>query len=230
MLRKDDSDELRPSKSNLRNKIFHQLESDIVNGKYPPGFSLAEKALAEEFGVSRTPLREAMAQLELEGLVEFVPHKGVVVLGVTRQDIADIYLIKLTIESLAARLASERIEESELTELEETLNLTEFYVGKGDLEKLVELDSRFHDLICKAGKNRPLRAMLANFHNYARMARYKSITTPGRAAKMLEEHRKLLAAIAKGDGQQAYSLSVEHTTNAKGSIAEALQEERHPAL
>ncbi|MEG1537094.1 MAG: GntR family transcriptional regulator [Clostridiales bacterium] len=224
MLHKDDDDDVRSSKNNLRNRIFHQLEADIVNGKYPPGFNLAEKTLAEEFGVSRTPLREAMAQLEFEGLVEFVPHKGVMVLGVTRQDIQDIYLIKLTIESLAAKLASERIEKTELTELEETLNLTEFYIGKKDLDKLVELDSRFHDLICKAGKNRPLRAMLANFHNYARMARYKSITTPGRAVKMLEEHRKLLSAIAAGDGDLAYQLSVEHTTNARGSIAEALNE------
>lgn len=224
MLRKDEELEGRSGKNNLRNRIFHQLESDIVSGKYPSGYNLSEKALAEEFGVSRTPLREAMAQLELEGLVEFVPHKGVFVLGISRQDIEDIYLIKLTIESLAAKLASERIDEEELVELEETLNLTEFYMSKGDLEKLVELDSRFHDLICKAGKNRPLRAMLATFHNYAKMARYKSITTPGRAAKMLQEHRNLLAAIAKGDGELAYALSVEHTTNAKGSIVVALQE------
>ncbi|MCR4964005.1 MAG: GntR family transcriptional regulator [Firmicutes bacterium] len=214
----------RSGKNNLRNRIFQQLESDIVSGKYPSGYNLSEKTLTEKFGVSRTPLREALAQLELEGLVEFVPHKGVFVLGISRQDIEDIYLIKLTIESLAAKLASERIEKEELTELEETLNLTEFYMGKGDLEKLVELDSRFHDLICKASKNRPLRAMLTTFHNYAKMARYKSITTPGRAAKMLSEHRNLLEAIAKGDGELAYALSVEHTTNAKGSIVEALQE------
>lgn len=225
MLPKDDKETGRSAKSNLRNQIFLRLESDIVSGKYPPGYNLAEKTLSEEFGVSRTPLREALAQLELEGLVEFVPHKGIVVLGVSKQDIEDIYLIKLTIESLAARLASERIKPADLTELEETLSLTEFYIGKGDLQKVVELDSRFHDIICRAGKNRPLRTMLASFHNFARMARHKSITNPGRADKMLEEHRKLLDAIASGNGELASKLSVEHTTNAKGSIVEAMQDE-----
>ena len=99
----------------------------------------------------------------------------------------------------------------ELTDLEETVNLTEFYVNKDDINKVLELDSRFHDIICRAGKNRPLRSMMSNFHNFLKMARHKSLNNPGRPTLMLEEHRKLLAAIASGDAELASHLAVDHT-------------------
>ena len=165
-------------KLNLRNRVFQSLEQDILNGKYPSGTNLTEKDLCEEFGVSRTPLREALCQLELEGLVECIPNKGAVVLGISEQDVNDIYTIKLTLDGLAARLAAERITPEELTDLEETVNLTEFYVNKDDINKVLELDSRFHDIICRAGKNRPLRSMMSNFHNFLKMARHKSLNNP----------------------------------------------------
>ena len=91
-------------------------------------------------------------------------------LGISEQDVNDIYTIKLTLDGLAARLAAERITPEELTDLEETVNLTEFYVNKDDINKVLELDSRFHDIICRAGKNRPLRSMMSNFHNFLKMA------------------------------------------------------------
>ena len=219
---KEDRQE-QSSKLNLRSRIFKQLEQDIVNGIYPPGTNLTEKALSEKLGVSRTPLREALCQLELQGLVDSIPNKGVVVVGVTKQDIADIYVVKYAIEALAARLAAERITPEEITELEETINLTEFYVNKGNVEKIVDLDSRFHDLIAKAGKNRPLRSMMANFHNFVKMARMKSLTSPGRLLKVLEEHRAILDAIVAGDGVLAEELAYNHTKHAQASITEALE-------
>ncbi len=210
---------------NLRGRIFKQLEQDIVNGVYKPGANLTEKTLSERLGVSRTPLREALSQLELQGLVESIPNKGFVVVGISSQDIEDIYVIKHAIEALAARLAAERITEEDVTELEETINLTEFYVGKGNVEKVLELDSRFHDLIAKAGKNRPLRAMMANYHNFVKMARMKSLTNPGRLSLVLEEHRAILDAIAKGDADKAEHLADMHIRRAQASITEALSDD-----
>ena len=96
--------ESRNAKLNLRNRVFQSLEQDILNGKYPSGTNLTEKDLCEEFGVSRTPLREALCQLELEGLVECIPNKGAVVLGISEQDVNDIYTIKLTLDGLACLL------------------------------------------------------------------------------------------------------------------------------
>ena len=216
-------------KLNLRNRIFNELEAGILSGRYPTGANLTEKDLCEEFGVSRTPLREALCQLELEGLVECIPNKGAVVLGITQQDISDIYAIKITLDGLAAELAADRITTAELTELEETLNLTEFYVQKGDLDKLLALDSCFHDIICTASKNRPLRGMMSNFHKYLKMARHSSQTNPGRPNKMLAEHHAILDAIKHKDGALASRLSVEHTKQVRGNLEHMLGAEPTPA-
>lgn len=209
-------------KLNLRSRIFNQLEEGILSGKYPAGANLTEKDLCEEFGVSRTPLREALCQLELEGLVECIPNKGAVVLGITPQDISNIYAIKIALDGLAAELAATRITEAELTELDETLTLTEFYVQKGDIEKLLELDSRFHDIICTASKNRPLRGMMGTFHKYLKMVRHSSLTNPGRPNKVLAEHLAILEAIKAQDGALASRLSVEHTKQAWGNVEKVL--------
>jgi len=208
----------------LRNRVFRELEHNIITGKYPPGMALNEKQLCQELGVSRTPLREALSQLELEGLVESTPNKGAVVLGISPQDIDDIYTIKLDLEGLAAKLAAERITPEELIELEETISMTEFYMGKGDIAKVVELDARFHDIVCKAGKNRPLRDMMSNYHNFAKLALHKSLTKPDRIPRMLTEHRNIMQAIAAGDGDLARSLAVEHISQAWNSIARAMNE------
>lgn len=213
----------------LRSRVFHQLEQSILDGKYPPGMTLNEKKLCEELGVSRTPLREAFSRLEQEGLVESIPHKGAVVLGISSQDIEDIYTIKLELEGLAAQLAAERITPEELTELEETISMTEFYMGKGNVDKVVELDSRFHDIICKAGKNRPLRAMMSNYHNFVKIARHRSLNKPERIPQMLTEHRSIMNAIASGDGELAKSLAVAHINKARVSIASAMNESISPS-
>lgn len=208
----------------LRSRVFRELEQNIIAGKYCPGMALNEKQLCQELGVSRTPLREALSQLELEGLVESTPNKGAIVLGISSQDIDDIYTIKLELEGLAAKLAAERITPEELTEMEETISMTEFYMGKGDVAKVVELDSRFHDIVCKAGKNRPLRDMMSNYHNFAKLARHKSLNKPERISLMLIEHQNIMQAIAVGDGDLARSLAVEHIGRARDSIASAMHD------
>ncbi len=208
----------------LRSRVFRELEQNIISGKYPPGMTLNEKKLCEELGVSRTPLREAFSRLEQEGLVESIPHKGAVVLGITLTDIDDIYTIKLELEGLAAKLAAERITPEELTELEEIINMTEFYISKGNVDKVVELDSRFHDIICKAGKNRALRNMMSNYHKFVKLARYKSLTKPDRIPQMLIEHRNIMNAIAAGDSDLAKALAVDHISKARVSIASAMND------
>ena len=118
------------AKLNLRNRVFQSLEQDILSGKYPSGTNLTEKDLCEEFGVSRTPLREALCQLELEGLVECIPNKGAVVLGISEQDVNDIYTIKLTLDGLAARLRA-------FFEMLDSWRLRAGAVGLGELVRAV---------------------------------------------------------------------------------------------
>jgi DNA-binding GntR family transcriptional regulator len=173
----------------LRRKVFSLLVEAVLNGKYKPGQCLVESKLAAELGVSRTPVREALTQLEHEGLVQLIPNKGALVTGITHKDIQDIYTIRMMIEGLAARWAAEHIEEEELKELQEAIELEEFYTLKNDIEHLIQLDSRFHQIMYRASKSKPLMYMLRTFHQYIQHARSLSLETPGRAYKALQEHK-----------------------------------------
>lgn len=198
----------------LRKKVFDQLQNDILNGKYRPGDNLIETRLSEELGVSRTPIREAIRQLELEGLVQSIPNKGAVVKGISAQDIQDIYTIRMLIEGLAARWAAEKITPEELEELREALELEEFYTMKNDTEHLLKFDSKFHDIIFRASKSKPLMHTLSTFHHYVQSARNASFSSPGRAHNVLKEHKAIFDAIADRDPERAERLTTEHVRNA----------------
>ena len=191
-----------PKFASLRDRVFNQLQNDILNGLYEPGESLIESKLSEELGVSRTPIREAIRQLELEGLVKTVPNKGAVVSGISKKDIEDIYTIRMLIEGLAARWAAEKITPKELKELQEAVDLEEFYTNKNDTEQLLKFDTRFHDIIYKACKSKPLMHMLSTFHHYVQKARSISMSSPERAKQVLREHKAILQAIIERDGDK----------------------------
>ncbi len=113
-------DQKKENKS-LTSIIFEKIREDILNGMYNPGEKIVEAKLADELGVSRTPVREALKQLELDGLVENIPNRGVIVKGVTAQDIKDIYTIREAIEGIAAKWSVERMSQEELDSLKENL-------------------------------------------------------------------------------------------------------------
>jgi len=210
--------------SSLRGKVFSQLENSILNGNYKEGDSLIESKLSEELGVSRTPIREAIRQLELEGLVQVIPNKGAIVTGITTKDIEDIYTIRLMIEGLAARWAAEKITDEELKYLKDSLELEEFYTDKNDLDNILKLDSKFHEIIFRASKSKPLMHMLSMFHHYIQRARTYSLGTTGRAEEALAEHRSIYQAITEKDAEKAEKLTIEHIKKAslnllkKGSV------------
>lgn len=218
-------DESEANVHSLRGRVFTQLQNDILNGKYAPGESLIETRLSEELGVSRTPIREAIRQLELEGLVQSIPNKGAVVKGVSAQDIEDIYTIRMMIEGLAARWAAEKITPEEMAELQEAVDLEEFYTFKNDANHLLKSDSRFHDIIFKASKSKPLMHMLSNFHLYIQRARNASLESPVRAKAVLEEHKAILQAIMDKDPERAEQLTTQHIKNARDNLIRMKNEE-----
>ena len=132
-------------KFSLRGRVFHKLREDILSGKYQEHEELKEVAIGEEMGVSRTPVREAFRQLELEGLIQIIPNKGAYVTGITQKDVKDIYMIRSLLEGLCARWATEHITKEQMEEMEENVYLSKFHAQKGHLEQLAELDNRFHD-------------------------------------------------------------------------------------
>lgn len=197
----------------LRGQVFQRLREDILSGVYKEHEELREITIGEELGVSRTPVREALRQLELEGLVTIVPNKGAYVTGISPKDVRDIYRIRSLLEGMCVRWATEQITQEQIEELEETLLLSEFHLqrqGQGKGTQVSELDGKFHKILYQASNSRILEHVLSDFHKYVQMARKLSIEKKDRAEKSIEEHRGILEAIKHRDADLAERLANEH--------------------
>lgn len=194
----------------LGGQIFNRIRDDILSGNYTPGEELKEATLGKQLGVSRTPVREALRQLDLEGLVEIAPNRGAKVIGISRKDVEDIYHMRARLEGLAARKAAEQIKEEELAELEEVILLSEFHVKKPESKQMVRLDGRFHEIMYRASGSRMLEHVLTDFLHYVKMARSHSVKTEHRAQESVKEHKRILEAIRRRDGDLAEQLANEH--------------------
>lgn len=197
----------------LSNRVFQKIRDNILNGVYKEQDELRENTIGKELGVSRTPVREALRQLELEGLVTIVPNKGAYVTGITAKDVRDIYTMRSLLEGLCARWATEHITEEQLDELEEIVLLSEFHMkkeGHNNTEQIAILDGRFHAVLYEASNSRILGHVLTDFHRYVQMARKSSIVSEERARKSIREHKQILRAIRDKDADLAEQLANEH--------------------
>lgn len=197
----------------LSSRVFHTIREDILSGKYTTDEELKEKSIGEELGVSRTPVREALRQLELEGLVTIIPNKGAYVVGISQKDIRDIYEIRSRLEGLCARWATEHITKEQLDELEENIYLSDFHSSKGNSEQVVELDNRFHEIIYNASGSKELRHILVDFHHYVQRVRKITLAVQTRAISSNEEHRKIVEALKVRDADLAEKLANAHMMN-----------------
>lgn len=205
----------------LRGKVFRHLRNDILSGVYKEHDELREAGIGEELGVSRTPVREALRQLELEGLVTIIPNKGAYVTGISRKDVHDIYKIRSMLEGMCARWATRYITPEQVEELEEVILLSEFHLKKQSGEKALqvsELDGKFHKVLYQASDSRILEHVLSDFHKYVQMARILSVGSTDRAEKSIEEHRAILEAIKKKDEDQAERLANAHVMKAMENL------------
>jgi DNA-binding GntR family transcriptional regulator len=210
----------------LRELVFESLREAIIGGKLAPGERLMEIQMAEEMGVSRTPVREAIRKLELEGLVVMICRKGAYVAGLSLKDIADVFEIRSALEGLAAGLAAERITDGELEELERYLVKISEESETGDLNKVVETDTDFHSLIYSASRNQRLFQIINNLREQIQRFRTTSLSYPGRMKVAVEEHRKIVEAISARDGESARKLAQEHIENAESSMMSMVQRDQ----
>jgi len=194
----------------LRGRVFHRIREDILSGKYSENEELKEASIGAEFGVSRTPVREALRQLELEGLVKIIPNKGAYVTGISEKDTRDIYIIRSYLEGLAARWACERMSEEEIDGLEEIVYLSEFHAKKKHYDQLVELDNKFHESIYRASGSKILEHELTTFHHYLERIRKQSLQKEERAMQSNEEHLAILEAMRKRDADLSEKLAHKH--------------------
>lgn len=197
----------------LRGRVFQKLREDILSGVYKERDELREITIGETLGVSRTPVREALRQLELEGLVMIVPNRGAYVTGITQKDVHDIYKIRSMLEGLCVHWATEHITEKQIEELEEIILLSEYHLrkkGNEQAEQVSELDGKFHKVLYEASDSRILEHVLSDFHKYVQMARTMSVGAKERAERSIEEHRAILEAIKQKDAGRAERLANEH--------------------
>ena len=210
----------------LRELVFENIRQAIVKGIFAPGERLMEIQLADDLGVSRTPVREAIRKLELEGFVVMIPRRGTYVANLSIKDINDVYEIRISLDVLAAGLAAERIEPEELEELNRLLLEISEAARTGPMDKIVRLDTAFHDVLYKASRNDRLRNIINNLREQITGIRGTSMRYPGRLADTLEEHRALVDSIAARDSERAQAAARIHLENAEHTLLKAMAEEQ----
>ena len=208
--------------SSLEERVYGILSEEILSGKIESGTALTELALSERLGVSRTPIRGALRRLCEDGLVRIEANRGAVVVGISEEDLVDIYKIRVRLEGLASRTAAERMNESEKNALRESVELAEFYITKRDNDKLRELDTSFHKMIYEACGNRLLSKTLSELHNKIKSYRSAALSVPGRLEESIAEHKMILEAIENGDCDEADRLTSIHIEAALKNLISSL--------
>ena len=207
----------------LREVVCEALRKAIRRGILRPGERLMEIQIAEDLGVSRTPVREAIRKLELEGYVVMIPRRGTYVASISIRDVNEIFEIRTALESLSNGLAATRITAEELEQLQRLLVMIGGYIKEGDMGKIVETDIHFHELMYQASRNRRLIGIIANLREQLTRFRTLSMSYPGRLEATLEEHRNIVEAIAKGDVKTAKKAAEVHMEHSEQTLLKAIE-------
>lgn len=202
----------------LRDVVFDSLREAILDGKLKPGQRLMEVQLADQLGVSRTPVREAIRKLELEGIVVMLPRKGAYVANMSLKDIMEVLEIRSSLEGLAAFLAAERINDEDLANLKriaKELEQTEL-----NIEDLLKKDVEFHECIFKATNNKRLHQLINSLWEQVYRFRLSYLSDYDALQSIVEEHKMIVEAIEKGDSELARKCATEHIEKAEQFMIE----------
>lgn len=187
----------------LRQQVEEKVRNAITLGKFKPGQRLVERELCELLGVGRTSIREALRQLEAEGLVENTPHKGPQVRMISDEEARQLYSVRALLEGYAGREFAQRREPKMVSHLKETLDEMEMIAMSGDHRSLVEAKAKFYEVLLLGSGNPFVSEMLTSLHNRISLMRAKSLSRPGRIPASMKEIRTVYQAIADGDGDAA---------------------------
>ncbi|HEY9063118.1 MAG TPA: GntR family transcriptional regulator [Pseudobacteroides sp.] len=207
----------------LRDVIFDSLREAIIAGELKPGERLMEVQLAEKMGVSRTPVREAIRKLELEGWVVMTARKGASVANLSVKDIMDVLEVRAALDGEAAFLSAVRIREDELKEIKNIEALFEKSVEKGNFQDIVKKDVEFHEVIYKSSRNDKLMQIVSNLRE--QVHRFRIIYTKDYSItqNLVKEHIEILEAIASRDAKKAQKAAYAHIENQKEAIVKSIK-------
>ncbi len=208
----------------IQGRLISEVRRRIIAGEISPGVNISETAIADEFGVSRTPVRETFKQLQTEGLVEIRPKVGTFVTTPSRREITELFEMKELLEGAAARLLAQRGRVPEIDRLEENLRQADLAVAADDKTRYAELVEEFHDLLIAGADNSKLEAhyrMLMNQLAYARLVN-TSLSQPGRPLQSDREHHHVLDLIVAKDGDSAERVMREHVRASRRALLAGL--------
>jgi DNA-binding GntR family transcriptional regulator len=198
----------------LREKIVETVRNAIVNGQIAAGARVAEPELADHFGISRTPIREAFRQLESEGFITVIPRKGAIVASLSAKDISDFYDLKMVLEGYAARCATKVLTEKEMAKMEAVNRQMEVAAAKKDLRKVLVLHNEFHDIFLKACGNEKLHAIVQNM--VMQFQRFRLILAMrGKIEGSIRQHREIIDAFRNRNADMAESLVIKNAQYGK---------------
>lgn len=197
----------------LREVVFNTLRNAIIQGEFQPGERLLEVTIANKLGVSRTPVREAIRMLELEGLVVMIPRKGAEVANITVKDLRDALEVRMAIEALSVKLACERIDEEGKEELKAACMRFKEAINSKLVPAIVEGDEAFHNTIYKASKNQKLINIAQNLREHVYRYRVEYVKDFSYHDNLIREHDLVTMAILKGDAEAAERIMNEHIYN-----------------
>ena len=203
------------SKTPVSTGLLARMQADILTGEMRPGEKIIEQRLCEKYGASRTPVREALKQLESDGLVEYILNRGYFVIGMSDQDFEDMFDLRKAYEIQAVKWAIERITEEEMENLEETFNFMEFYTMRKDIEKMLVINAGFHQVIYEASKNRMLQKLLPSYQNCLRYKSPEVVYEENYLSTVLEEHRAIFKAFKDNDPREGGRAMEIHINRAK---------------
>lgn len=207
----------------LRDVVFQTLRQAILKGELEPGERLMEIQLAERLGVSRTPVREAIRKLELEGLVVMIPRKGAEVAGITEKNVRDVLEVRKALEELAVTLACQRMEESQFNQFDEQNHIFEEALKTGDLAEIAKQDIDFHEVIYLAAGNERLQQMLNNLREQMYRYRMEYIKEEQQRSKLVLEHQEIAEAIQNRDVERAKSAIRVHIDNQEMTVSQKIR-------
>ncbi len=208
----------------LRDIVFQTLRKAILTGELEPGERLMETQLGEKLGVSRTPIREAIRKLELEGLVVMVPRKGAQVAPFTQKDIQDVLEVRAALEALACKLACSRMDDRSFLRLQLIITEYDYAVKEQDIEVMVQKDVEFHETIFNATNNEKLSQFFNNMREQVDRYRIAYIKSTVENNNVSKEHTEILEALRNRDEDYAARLASEHIKVQCQTIMDAIKE------
>lgn len=210
----------------LRERIVDFIKDSVVSGRLKPGERVPEQEIAENLGISRTPIREAFRQLESEGFITVTPRKGAVVSPITDKDVSEFYTIKSLLEGFAAKTACHKLTQKDIKKLESLNTQMDRCAEKSDVKGFFKLDNQFHDIFLKACGNEKLCAMVYQLVQQFERFRITALSVPGRMHDSVRQHTEIIDAFRDSNVALVESLVMANAEKSGHMLVEELLKDR----